>query len=94
MRHLHVAVAQINARAGDPQGNLQRMHRQIRAAAELGVEVILFAETSIHAYELSPENLALAESPGGPLSAQLLDWAQEYRLAILPGAGSGRRRPL
>ena len=85
MRQLHVAVAQINAVGGNPHGNLQRMLRQIQSAAALGVEVILFAETSMHAYDLSPENLALAEPLGGPLSVQLLAWAREYRMAILAG---------
>ena len=85
MRQLHVAVAQINARAGDLAGNQQRMLRQIRSAAAVGVEVILFAETCMHAYDLAPETLALAEPLGGPLTRQLTAWAREYRLAILAG---------
>ena len=85
MRKLHVAVAQIHAVAGDPRRNLGRMLRQIHSAASVGVEVLLFAETCMHAYDMSPENLALAEPLGGPLTAQLAAWAQEYRLAILAG---------
>lgn len=85
MRQLHVAVSQINSVAGEPQANLQRMLRQIRSAAAVGVEVILFAETCIHAYDLSPENLALAEPLGGPLTQQLVEWAREYNIAILAG---------
>jgi len=85
MRQLHVAVAQINAVAGNPRGNLQRMLKQIQSAAAVGVEVILFSETSIHSYDLSAETLALAEPANGPLSAQLLAWAREYHIAILAG---------
>ncbi len=85
MRSLHVAVAQIHAVSGDPWANLARMRRQIASAAAVGVEVILFAETAVHAYEFSAENLAFAEPVGGPLTTQLSRWAQEYGIAILAG---------
>jgi predicted amidohydrolase len=85
MRQLHVAVAQIHSISGDPWRNLQRMLPQIRSAAAVGVDVILFAETAVHSYEFSPENLALAEPLGGPLTAQLAQWAQECNITVLAG---------
>jgi predicted amidohydrolase len=85
MRHLHVAVAQIHSTARDPQSNLVRLHRQVQSAVAVGVEVILFAETCIHAYELSAENKAFAEPVGGPLTTQVGQWARQYGISILAG---------
>ncbi|OPZ86353.1 MAG: (R)-stereoselective amidase [bacterium ADurb.Bin429] len=85
MRSLHVAVAQIHSVSGDPWANLARMQRQIQSAAAVGVEVILFAETAVHSYEFSDENLAFAESVGGPLTTRISQWAREYNITILAG---------
>jgi len=85
MRSLHVGVAQVQARAGDVAGNLQRMLRQVQAAAAVGVEALLFAETVVQAYNLAPENLALAEPLDGPLARQLSAWAVHYHLTLLAG---------
>lgn len=85
MRSLHVAVAQINSKAGDITGNFARLKRQVRSAAAVGVEVILFAETVIHAYDVSKENLALAQPLMGPIGSELLHLAKEFNLSILAG---------
>ncbi|MEI6520644.1 MAG: carbon-nitrogen hydrolase family protein [bacterium] len=85
MRKLHVAVSQINAVALGPQENLKRIHRQVKSASAVGVDLILFGETVIHAYNFSPENLALAEAVGGPLTSQVSAWAAEYNIIILAG---------
>jgi predicted amidohydrolase len=85
MRSLHVAVSQIHSVSGDPWRNLQRMLPQIQSAAAVGVEVILFAETAVHSYEFSPENLAFAEPLGGPLTTQLSQWAQANNITVLAG---------
>lgn len=85
MKSIHVGVSQIQSKAMDVQGNLLRMHKQIQAASISGVEIILFAETCIHAYCLYPENLALAEPLGGPITMQLSRWAKQYEMVILAG---------
>ena len=85
MRQLHIGVAQVQSRIGDPWGNLERMQLQMRAGAAVGVDVLLFAETVIHGYDMSPENLALAEPVGGPLSHQVSAWAGQYNMVILAG---------
>lgn len=85
MRQLHIGVAQVQSTAGDPWSNMQRMHRQIRAAAAVDVDVLLFAETVMHGYDVSPENLQCAEPFGGPLTVQLQQWAAEYALVIMAG---------
>ena len=85
MRSLHVAVAQVNSRACDPQGNLAKHRRQAESAAAVGVEALLFAETSLHAYDMSEENKAFAEAPGGPLTGTLSAWADEFKMTIMAG---------
>jgi predicted amidohydrolase len=85
MRKLHIAVSQINAVAFNPQENLKRIHRQVKSASAVDVDLILFGETVIHAYNFSPENLALAETIGGPLTSQISAWAVEYNITILAG---------
>ena len=85
MRTIHVGVAQVQSKAFDPWGNLARMERQIKAAAAVGVEAIVFAETCIHAYCLYPESLALAEPIDGPICTRILEWAKDYNLVIMAG---------
>lgn len=85
MRYLHVGIAQVNAIVGAPQENLQRIHRQVQSAAAVGVEVLLFPETVIHAYNFSPANMALAEPLGGALTQQVSEWARQYNMTILAG---------
>ena len=79
VRSLHVAVAQIASKAGDIDGNLRRLKCQVRSAAAVGVEVILFAETVIHAYDVSKENLALAEPLAGPIGREMLSLSGAVR---------------
>lgn len=85
MRQLHVAVAQIHSIARNPQANLARIYRQAQSAAAVGVEVILFAETCVTAYELSDENKVFAEPVGGPLTTQIGAWARELGITIMAG---------
>ena len=84
-RSIRIAVAQVNARAGEIRANLDRMRVQVRAAREVGAEAILFAETCVHAYDFAPETVELAEPLDGPVCAELLSWAREYSMAILAG---------
>ena len=54
MRTLHVAAAQIHS-GGGADDTLQRLERQVAAAAAVGVEIILFAEGALqgHDYDLT-----------------------------------------
>ena len=85
MRTLHVAVAQINAKATKVRDNLRRIHSQIKSAAAVKVDAILFAEVAIHGYDFSAKNLALAQPPDGPIGQQLSRWADRYGLTIMAG---------
>jgi len=85
MRKIHVGVAQITSKAMDPQGNLARMEKLIIAASAVGVDVLLFAETCIHAYCFYPENLALAEPLGGPICKTVSGFAKQYKMTIMAG---------
>lgn len=87
MRTLHVAAAQIHSGGGIPE-TLWRAERQIRAAASVGVEVILFSEAALQGYDydLVPEGLArVAESADGPAIREILRLARHYDLAIAMG---------
>ncbi len=94
MRSLHVAVAQINSRTGQVDETFARLRRQATAAAAVGAELILFAETALHSYDLHPENMARAEPLDGPLIGRVAALARELKLIIVPGfferAGSQR----
>ena len=85
MRSVHVAAAQIQSKAFDVQGNLDKMLAQIKSAAAVGVEAIIFAETCIHSYCMYPESVALAEPLGGPVCETVLGWAREYGMVIMAG---------
>ncbi len=84
---LHVAAAQIHAGGGTPD-ILQRLERQVAAAAAVGVQVILFAEGVLHGYdpEMTPDFLhAVAEPVNGPTCRQVSALARRYGLTILAG---------
>ena len=84
---LHVAAAQIHA-GGGTADVLQRLERQVAAAAAVGVEVILFSECVLHGYDydMSRDSVrALAEPVTGPTCSHVVALAQRYRVAILAG---------
>lgn len=85
MRTLHVGAAQIQSKAGDVNGNLDRMLRIVKAASCMQVEALLFSETCIYAYDFSADNLALAEPTDGCIVKTLTDWSQTYNMTILAG---------
>jgi predicted amidohydrolase len=85
MRSIHVGTAQVQSKAMDVEGNLSKMEKQIKSAALNGVEIMLFAETCIHAYCMFPGNLALAEPVTGPISRRVSEWSQSYGMTILTG---------
>jgi predicted amidohydrolase len=86
MSTLHVAVAQVHSTAGGVVANLGRVERQSHAAALNGCDVVLFAETALHAYVFTPANLALAETAGvGPATGGVIALAVRHRIAIAAG---------
>src|SRR5215217_3930329 len=56
---VRVALAQINARVGDLEGNAERINARIDEAREAGAEVVLLPELAITGYP--PEDLLLRE---------------------------------
>lgn len=85
MRSLHIAVAQIHTRTCQVAANLDRLRRQVASAAAVGVQAIVFAESVIHSYDLSAENLALAEPPDGAICQKLGQLARQYQMTIVAG---------
>jgi predicted amidohydrolase len=86
MPRLHLAVAQVHARAGAVAANLARVERQVQAAALNGCDLILLAENVLHAYVFTPANLALAESAGaGPATSGIIALAVRHRIAVAAG---------
>ncbi|MCL2708898.1 MAG: carbon-nitrogen hydrolase family protein, partial [Defluviitaleaceae bacterium] len=77
--------ALVQCKAMDPQGNLDRMYKQVQSAALNGVEAILFGETCIHTFCVLPENLALSEELGGPITKRVSGWAKEHNMLIMAG---------
>ncbi|MFC1490643.1 NAD+ synthase [Candidatus Latescibacterota bacterium] len=57
MRKLRVTIAQINTTVGDLDGNLRHCVEAVRAAEELGSELIVFPELALSGYP--PEDLLL-----------------------------------
>ena len=84
---LHVGAALINS--GGPVGaNLERIERQARIAAAIGVEVLLFAECALHGYdyELTAQTLvATAEPLDGASCHALRQIAARYNVNLLVG---------
>lgn len=86
MRSVHIAVAQVRARAGALAANLARVERQVQAAALNGCDLALFAETVLHAYVFTPANLVLAEPAGaGTATSGVIALAMRHRIAIAAG---------
>jgi len=85
MGTLTVAVGQFPSRACDLEGNLGRMRPLVAAAAAAGCDLALFAETCLHSFAMTPENLALAESMDGPMADRLSAWAREFGIIVCPG---------
>jgi hypothetical protein len=87
MTSLHIGVAQIHS-GGSPAENFTRLERQVRAAAIVGVEVLLFAECVLpgYSYQMNPESVrAVAETADGPLNTAVRRLAQEHRINLLVG---------
>jgi NAD+ synthase (glutamine-hydrolysing) len=57
LRHLRLALAQINATVGDLHGNVEQMLRDMRRAAAEGVDLVAFPELVLTGYP--PEDLLL-----------------------------------
>src|SRR5262249_56052563 len=55
MRHLRIALGQINATVGDLQGNTRRVLETIEQARPLGVDLVAFPELVLTGYP--PEDL-------------------------------------
>jgi len=56
---LRLALAQINTRVGDIEGNVEKIGRRIAEAREAGAELVLFPELAVTGYP--PEDLLLKE---------------------------------
>jgi predicted amidohydrolase len=87
MKQLHVAAAQIHS-GGPVEETLARAETQVRVAATVGAEVILFSECALHGYDydLTPEILRqVAEPSHGPNCRRISEIAQEYDVSVLMG---------
>src|SRR5215470_9196289 len=56
---LRLALAQINTRVGDIEGNVEKIVRRIAEARDAGAELVLFPELAVTGYP--PEDLLLKE---------------------------------
>ena len=84
MTALTLAAAQSISIAGDVPANIQRHLVFMRAAAEQGVQVLVFPELSLTGYEPALAG-GLAVSPEDSLLAPLREMARELRLTAVVG---------
>ena len=100
---LRLALAQIDTRVGDLEGNVAKIAEQIAAARDAGAELVLFPELAVTGYP--PEDLLLKEhflqaateavaelarEAEGIVGAGRLPGARRRRLQRARGAGRGR----
>jgi predicted amidohydrolase len=81
---LKVGLAQINPRLGDVQANLQLHLRTIEAAADQGVELLVFPELSLTGYRLRDLAFEVALHPSykDPVFARLLEASRDMDLVV------------
>ncbi|MDD1001547.1 carbon-nitrogen hydrolase family protein [Pseudomonas sp. TNT2022 ID642] len=84
MSTLTIAAAQSFSLAGDILGNIVRHGRFIEAAAEQGVELLVFPELSLTGYE-GPDAAALAIDPQDAVLQPLRDLARELGVTAVVG---------
>lgn len=84
MSTLTIAAAQSLSLAGDLPGNIARHCRFIEAAAEQGVELLVFPELSLTGYE-GQDAAALAIDPQDAVLRPLRDLARELKVTAVVG---------
>ena len=84
MTALTLAAAQTLSIAGDVPANIRQHLAYIRAAAEHGVQLLVFPELSLTGYEPSLAN-ELAITPEDALLTPLRDMARELRMTVVVG---------
>lgn len=84
MSTLTIAAAQSFSLAGDILGNIVRHGRFIEAAAEQGVELLVFPELSLTGYE-GQDAAALAIDPQDAVLQPLRDLARELGVTVVVG---------
>lgn len=92
--HFCLAAAQTLSAPGDLTANIERHCAFVHAAAEAGVELLLFPELSLSGYE--PDLVAsCVVDPAGAVLAPLRDLAQRHEMNLVLGAPlvSGSERP-
>lgn len=85
MSSFTIAAAQIAAVRGDVDRNLENHVRAIGAAAQQGVQVLVFPELSLTGYEPTLA-AALAFVPGDTRLTPLVRLAREHRMTLVVGA--------
>lgn len=82
---LHVAVAQVGARVGDPVANLELADRWAARAAARDADLLVFPECFVQGYALRPDVLALAEPADGAAVQALAVTATRHGIALVAG---------
>lgn len=82
--NLNVGLAQINPKLGDVNANLDLHLRSIAAAAEQGVELLVFPELSLTGYRLLDLSfsVALRVSVKDPIFSRLLDASRDIDIVV------------
>lgn len=79
---LRLGVAQIETELGDLHTNMARHVEAVRAAADAGVDLLVFAELSLTGYQVGPRVLDLAMARDDPFLTQLSHHAPAMTIVV------------
>jgi len=85
MREITIAAACIQSKAGDLEGNLERLGRAARDAAEAGAEMVVLPEACLTGYSVGPDASSAAIRLDDPAMGKAADLAQETGAALVIG---------
>lgn len=82
---MRIAILQMQARAGNPDANLERIGAAARKAAAGGADLLVAPELAVTGYGAGEAIRALAEPADGPALARLARISAETGIAIVAG---------
>ena len=83
---LDIALLQHDPEPLDVASALVRLHREARAAAKAGSDLLVVPEASLTGYNIAPDDArAVALAPGGKALERVADIARDADIAILAG---------
>jgi N-carbamoylputrescine amidase len=85
MKTIRVGTVMMESFVNETSYNMEKMHQFIEIAHTYGVQILCFPELNISGYCNRDNILDLAEKVPGPLTDQLICFANQYHMTILAG---------